>query len=88
MMSFIGCIGNLMKGSGLGELLGTKCGLAGMLNDKSWPRGMRAFRMAFSVVMSDYLGGDDSHTFDQLTVHISRRHRRRTVQFVPLLQAW
>ena len=37
------------------------------LSGNSWPRAMRAFRMACPIVISDYLGGDDSHTFDALT---------------------
>ena len=53
VMSFIGCIGNLMKGSSVGELLGAAySGLAGILSGTSWPRAMRAFRMACVVVTS------------------------------------
>ena len=74
VMSFIGCIGNLMRGTCLEELHSAAySGLAGILNGKSWPRAMRAFRMACSVVMSDYLGGDGSHTFDDLTAYLEAR---------------
>ena len=52
MMSFIGCIGNLMNGSGLVEPLGAAySGLAGISSGKSCSRAMRAFRMAGSVVI-------------------------------------
>ena len=47
VMSFVGCVGNLMKGSGVEELLGAAySGLAGILSGKSWSRAMPAFRMA------------------------------------------
>ena len=76
VMSFIGCIGNLMKGSGVEELLGAAySGLAGMLSGKSWPRAMRAFRMARAVVMSDYLGGDGSRTFNDLTEYLEEARK-------------
>ena len=75
-MSFIGCMGNLIKGSGLEELIGAAySGLAGILSGKSWPRAIRAFRIACSVVMSDYLGGDDSHTFDELTAYLEEARK-------------
>ena len=34
---------------------------------------MRAFRMTCSVVMGDYLGGDGSHTFDDLTAYLDEK---------------
>ena len=78
VMYFIGCIGNLMKGSGVEEPVGAAySGLAGILSGKSWPRAMRAFRMECAVVMSDYLGGDGSRTFNDLTEYLERRHGRR-----------
>ena len=79
VMSFIGCIGNLMKGSGVEELLGAAySGLAGMLSGKSWPRAMRAFRMECAVVMSDYLDGDGSRTFNDLTEYLEEARKTPT----------
>ena len=79
VISFIGCIGNLMKGSGVEELLGgAYSGLAGMLSGKSWPRAMRAFRMECAVVMSDYLGGDGSRTFNDLTEYLEEARKTPT----------
>ena len=42
---------------------------------------MRAFRMACSVAMSDSLGGDggdDSHTFDDLTAYLEEARKTPT----------
>ena len=54
LMSFIGCIGVLMKGTGLEDLLG--CAFAGvpnMMNCKAWPNGLRADRMVTSALLDE-----------------------------------
>ena len=51
-MSFIGCIGNLMNGSGLEELLGVSFkGVSHMLNGKAWPKAVRGLRMVVSALL-------------------------------------
>ena len=46
LMSFIGCIGSLMNGSGLEELLSAAFkGVSHMLNGKAWPKAVRGLRM-------------------------------------------
>ena len=52
LMSFIGCIGVLMRGTGLEDLLG--CAFAGvpnMMNCKAWPNALRADRMVTSALL-------------------------------------
>ncbi len=45
LMSFIGCVGNLMKGTGLEEILNSPfSGVASMLNGKAWTMAVRGFR--------------------------------------------
>ena len=79
VMSFIGCIDNLMKRAGVEELLGAAySGLAGILSGKSWSRAMRAFRMECAVVMSEYLGGDGSRTFNDLTEYLEEARKTPT----------
>ena len=46
LLLFIGCIGTLMRGTGLEDLLG--CAFAGvpcMMNGKAWPKALQALRM-------------------------------------------
>ena len=46
LMSFLGCISQLMKGTGLEELLGSAFkGVSNMLNGKAWPKAMSGSRM-------------------------------------------
>ena len=54
LMSFIGCIGVLMRGTGLEDLLG--CAFAGvpnMMNCKAWPNALRADRMVTSALLDE-----------------------------------
>ena len=52
LMSFLGCIGKLMKGSGLEEVLSAAYkGLTGVLNGKAWPKALRAFRMVVTELL-------------------------------------
>ena len=56
VMSFLGCISKLMRGSGLEELIGAAfSGLTGILNGKNWPRAMRALCMVCTVLLSEWL---------------------------------
>ena len=56
LMSFKGCIGNLMKASGLEVLVGAafSC-LTSIVNGKEWVRSMRAFRMVTAALLYDFL---------------------------------
>ena len=50
--SFLGCIGNLMKGSGLDILVGSAFGhITSIMNGKSWVMAMRAFRMVLVALL-------------------------------------
>jgi len=54
LMSFSGCIGNLMKVSGLYVLVGDACsGLTSIMNGTACVRPMRAFRM-MTTAYGDY----------------------------------
>ena len=56
LMSFLGAIGHLMKGSGLEEILGAAfSGINSMLNGKAWPRAMRGFRMVTTALLQQYI---------------------------------
>ena len=55
-MSFLGCIGTLMKASGIEVLLASAFGgISNILNGKSWTNALRAYRMLVTVVLQDFL---------------------------------
>jgi hypothetical protein len=80
VMSFLGCIGQLMKGSGLEELLkAAYSGLTGILSGKSWPRAMRALRMVCAALLAHYISQDGSScTFEDLTVYLEEARKNPT----------
>ena len=52
LISFLGCIGFLMKGSGMEQLLAVAFGaIANILNGKSWTNALRAYRMLMAVLL-------------------------------------
>jgi len=56
VMSFIGCIGTLMQGSGLEELLNAAFkGVGNMLNGKAWPKAIRGLRMVVTCILETFI---------------------------------
>lgn len=56
LMSFLGCIGFLMKGSGIEQLLAVAFGgITNILNGKSWTNALRAYRILMAVLLQDLL---------------------------------
>ena len=56
IMSFLGCIGTIMKGSGLDVLIGAAFGgMNGIITGKAWLRAMRAFRMVLAALLQNVL---------------------------------
>lgn len=52
LMSFISCIGTLMNGSGLEELLSVSFkGVTHMLDGKAWPKAVRGLRMVVCALL-------------------------------------
>ena len=54
LMSLIGCIGVLVRSTGLADLLG--CAFAGvpnMINGKAWPKALRALRMVTTALLDE-----------------------------------
>lgn len=61
LMSFVGCIGILMQGSGLEELLQTTYGgVSNMLNGKAWPKAVRGLRMVVATLLEDIILRDST----------------------------
>ena len=76
LMSFNGCIGNLMKASGLEVLVGAAfSGLTSIMNGKAWVKSMRAFRMVTAALLYDFLK-DCPKTFEDISQYLdtAREH--------------
>lgn len=76
VQSFCGCIGKLMRGSGIEELISsTFGGIAGIMSGKSWVRSMRAFRMVSTALLNKFLASGPK-TFDELSdyLEVCRQH--------------
>ena len=74
IMSFLGCIGTLMKGSGLDTFVGSAFGdLAGIMSGKV--RATRAFRMVSAALLENFLQVNENN-FDDILAHIEdgRKH--------------
>ena len=55
LMSFLGCIGTLVKASGVEVLLTAAFGgLAGIITGKSWPNALRAYLLITTVLLQDF----------------------------------
>ena len=52
LMSFVGSIGSLMKGSGLEEIISVSfAGVRNIINGKAWPKALRSFRMVTAAIL-------------------------------------
>ncbi len=69
LMSFLGSIGNLMKGTGVEVILSSAfIGIPNMLNDKTWPNALRRFRMVVTLLLRQYRDGKNN--IDQIQVFL------------------
>ena len=78
IMSYLGCIGNLMKGSGLDILVAASFGgLTGIMNGKAWVRAMRAFRMVSVTLLQQFLQGGVK-TFNEISRYLEEARQHPT----------
>ena len=76
LMSFLGCIGTLMKASGLDVLLTAAFGgVTGITTGKSWTNALRAYRLVMSVLLQDFFQSGVK-TYQELDeyLEIARQH--------------
>ena len=70
LMSFLGCIGTLVKASGVDMLLTAAFGgLAGIITGKSWPNALRAYRLITTVLLQDFFQSG-AKTYQELTEYL------------------
>lgn len=61
LISFIGCIGTLMQGSGFEELIKTTYGgIPNIINGKAWPKAVRALRMITLALFEELITANSS----------------------------
>jgi hypothetical protein len=66
IMSFMGCIGTLIKGTGLDVLVGAAFGHhKGIMSGKAWVKAMRAFRMV-TIVLLQHIFKKVYNSFDEI----------------------
>lgn len=70
IQSFLGCIGTLMKGSGLEMYVAAAYGgLTGIFNGKSWVKALRAFRGVAAALLQRFLS-TETKTFQELEAYL------------------
>ena len=74
IMSFLGCTGTLVKGSGLDVLVGAAFGsMNGIITGKAWVRAMRAFRMVLDALLQNFLR-TGAKTCEEISAYIWKKH--------------
>ena len=76
-----GCIGQLMMGSGLADLIGSAFGGVGsiMAQGKQWVRAKRSFRMVSSVLLQSFLQ-TGIKTWDEICEYLEKARLHPTVR--------
>ena len=78
LMSFIGCIGTLMSGSGLEELLGAAFkGVSHMLKGSAWPKAVRGLRMVVCALLEPLITAGKT-TVDVMEEELEKDRQSRT----------
>ena len=78
MMSFLGSIGTLMKGSGLEQLISSAFGgIASILNGKCWTNSLRAYRFVVAALLQGFLS-DGFQTDETLFEYLSNQREHPT----------
>ena len=69
-MSFLGCIGTLMKASGLEVLISAAFGsVSSITTGKAWTNALRAYRLIISVLLKSFFV-DAPKTFQELSDYL------------------
>ena len=70
LMSFIGCIGTLMKATGMEVILGAAFGgIPNILNGKAWTKALRAYRLIVAVVLKSFFA-NGAKTYQELNQYL------------------
>ena len=69
LMSFLGCIGTLMKASGV-DILNSAAfaGITSVVNGKAWTNALWAYRLIIAVLLQNFYS-NSANTYEELTVY-------------------
>ena len=71
MMSFVGDVGALMRGSGLEDILkSTFAGVPRLLSGKKFPQNVRALRIVTEELLRPIFNNQELHTMKELTDYL------------------
>ena len=76
LMSFLGCIGTLMKASGMDVLISAAFGgITGIFNGKAWTKALRADRLIIAVLLESFFS-NSAKTYQELSEYLetAREH--------------
>ena len=76
LMSFLGCVGTLMKASGVDILISAAfAGITSIVNGKAWTNALRAYRLIFAVLLHNFYS-NGAKTYEGLNVYLetAREH--------------
>ena len=70
LMSFLGCIGKLMKGSGVDVLISAAfAGITSIVNGKAWTNALRAYRLIIAVSLENFFS-NGAKTYEELSAYL------------------
>jgi len=70
LMSFLGCIGTLMKASGVDILITAAfAGITSIVNGKAWTNALWAYRLIIAVLLHNFYS-NGAKTYEELNVYL------------------
>ena len=74
MMSFVGAVGALMRGSGLEDILkSTFAGVPKLLSGKKFPQNVRALRIVTEELLRPIFNNQELHAMKELTDYLDSK---------------
>ena len=70
LMNFLGCVGTLMKASGVDVLISAAfAGITSIVNGKAWTNALRAYRLIMAVLLHNFYS-NGAKTYEELNVYL------------------
>ena len=70
LVSFLGCIGTLLKASGVKILISAEfAGITSIVNGKAWTNGLRAYRLIIAMLLQNFYT-NCAKTYEELIVYL------------------
>ena len=70
LMNFLGCVGTLMKASGVDVLISAAfAGITSIVNGKAWTNGLRAYLLIIAMLLQNFYS-NGAKTYEELNVYL------------------